>query len=254
MTFGLKDLTRCLAGITVAVPYSIVTNTAIALMKSPRILYNSYKALYKTEKIGIKLKILTSTLIPITHLLSLAVVPLGAACFGIYRGLRHFDELNKLFPKLKKDNTDFIKEIDELFKEKLASKEILELEPNTEKIDIRILQTLKGILVSLSLLPVHLVIFSICSFIRLFKLLRAEFNFVKEISDGNIFVFILCSTIAALLFCIIPIGFVVVGSGYMFGATAVEGYKKGIRAALHKMLEVYDSFLEGYDLFLKTDD
>ncbi|MEW6282473.1 MAG: hypothetical protein AB1758_27945 [Candidatus Eremiobacterota bacterium] len=231
-----------------------VGNTASSLVRLPEAVYQSYKALIKTEQIGPVLKTTIGLLLPAVAVATPVLVALGSIGFGLWRGFTEGVEngIGSAVSKSAEDVKTFHNELSGKLLDELRKYESEPLEPGEEPYDIKVVEGAKGLVGATAGAAIDGVGIGL---VTLAQTPRGVVKAYKEIWKSDmgpvqkVTVSLLVPPAAVLA---APLG-VVGGAIYGLAIGAKEGYTNGVGAAVSKSGEAVKDWLDTTNEALKDD-
>lgn len=234
-----------LCGAAVTAPVEALGNTAAVTLRLPNAVFEAYRTTWRTPKVGPKIKGLTSVLIPVA---AATLPPLAAVAstlwglgYGAYAGAQ-YGALNAVRPAF--GHIDKIWQLgaaDALshFTEEMRAP----LKPGEEVFDIRILEAGHGLVGGVASAAIEAVVAGAIGVYRMpgawWRLWTAGVPKVAEESVPiSLAVGILGTAVVPVAAALCPVA----GAFFGLGEGAVEGYRRGVAAALGKSVSRVGDF------------
>lgn len=245
--FGFIDLGKGIVGIACgSILYPLFISPRV-LKHLPKALKVAYKVTYRTTAIGPNLKAVVYTLLPVSGLLVIPLVPAVTALAGI--GLGAHRAIKDGVAKVPKDAWDLAKEIGEAkIGEALvrADDYMPKALPDGEKpFDIRVFEAAKGVLAGLGCAAVSAVVVPIIAE----RWLIPHLNRRVWANDVNLPLNLLIQTLATAGLALSPVLAILGGLGHGLYRGCRLGYTKGFRAAF---TQTFKDFKDMYEFGRKT--
>jgi hypothetical protein len=234
----LRGLEGLLVGGPLVGAIELIGNTGITIYRMPRVLYESYRALWRETRIGPNLKTIGSLVLPVAAGLTLTaelIVSLGYGYgIGFYKTLDK--NLAAAIKRGKTDVKDFFEYITAEFISQLKSYTPKKLPAGKEPFDLKFLESGRALLALMITTPIGGVGSFLITLWNLAPIIKKLWQYIRDYGrEEELPKLALIVNCAIPIFALVWLGLAPVGGAILaLGEGAYRGYSIGIRASVKK--------------------